>query len=249
MDITPPFGFTELVPLEKHHRIRRSTTLPAFYATQNAIPVTVGELPLAMRDLPVVFAPIGGAEAPTSFLPVAICGLGPSENLLVTNGQWDAQTYLPAYVRRHPFCIAVGPADHQQERPAVLCIEKSSLAEDGEPIVNEDGSPTPAWAQTQSFVNEVESDFVRTQQFGKLLHDLKILEGFTMTAPMPDGEELRVSGMYRISEDKLKALPADQLRMLIERGAMRLIYLHLASMDRFSLLVERRIGRNQPAAA
>ncbi len=247
MNITPPFGFTELVPVEKHHRIRRNPGLPAFYATQNAIPVTIGEMLMVMRDQPIVFTPIGDGPEPSSYLPVAVCGLSPAENLMIENGQWDPNTYLPAYPRRHPFCVAFGPAQGEQQRPAILCVETAALADDGEPVTKDDGTPTEAWQAAQNFVSEVENDFARTQQFTKLLQDLKLLEGFTMTSTLPDGKDLQVTGMYRVSEDKLKALPADQLRMLIERGVMRLIYMHLNSIERFPALIDRRLRRQQAA--
>lgn len=250
MNITAPFGFGELVPLEKHHRLRRNLPLPAFYATQNAIPVSVGEFIAVMREQPIVFAPLDENPEPAGFLPVAVCGLSPGENLLISGGAWDPTVYAPAYLRRHPFCVAFGPVQGEpQQRPAIICVEKSALADDGEALVGADGTPTEAWNQAHNFVNEVENDFARTQHFAKLLRDLKVLEGFTMTSTLADGQELRVSGMYRVNEDKLKELTADQLRMLIDRGAMRLIYLHVASIERFPMLVERRLRRAQAAAA
>ncbi len=247
MNITPPFGFTELVPVDQQHRIRRNLGLPAFYATQNAIPVSIGEMLLVMRDQPIVFTPLGDGPEPTGFVPVAVCGLSPSENLLMQDGQWDPAVYLPAYLRRHPFCVAFGPAQGDQQRAAILCVEKSALSDDGDPVANPDGTPTPAWQNAQNFVSEVENDFARTQQFSKLLFDLKLLEGFSMTSTLPDGQELKVSGMYRVSEEKLKALPADQLRMLIERGVLRLIYMHLTSIERFPSLIDRRVRKTAAA--
>ena len=249
MNITPPFGFTEIVALEQHHKIRPQNAVPASYASQNAIPVALGEFAAVLRELPIVFAPLGAADNPTGFIPVAVCGLRTGENLFIKDGQWEDNVYPLAYLRRHPFCIAYGPAQADGQRPAIYCVEKSALVEDGAPLFNADGSATEAWAQAQAFLAHLEEDLERTQQWAKMLHDLKILEHFTMNAQHPSGTEVTFSGTYRVSEEKLRELPADQLRMLIERGAMQLIYAHLMSLSRFPHLVDRHLARQAAPAA
>ena len=243
MNITAPFGFSEVVPIEINHRLKVDTVLPDFYATQNAIPVTVGEFPAVLRDLPIVFAPLGDGPEPAAFIPVAVCGISAGDNLLIDAGQWENATYVPAYLRRHPFCYAFGPGQADGTRPSILCVEKRALSDDGEALYDAAGEPSPAWKEAREFIDQVESDFVRTQQFARLMHDLKVLDSFTMTANPPNVGELRVTGMFRVNEDKLKALTADQLRMLIDRGAMRLIYMHLSSIDRFPGLIQRHLAR------
>lgn len=247
MNITPPFGFTDIVALEQHHKIRPQSGVPASYIAQNAIPIALGEFPTVMRDQPIVFAPLGAVENPTGFIPVAVCGLRAGENLFIKEGQWDETAYPLAYLRRHPFCVAYGPVQADGQRSAIYCVEKSALADDGAPLFNADGSATEAWAQAQGFLSHLEQDLERTQQWAKMLHDLKVLEHFTMNAQHPSGTEVTFSGTYRVSEEKLRELPADQLRMLIERGAMQMIYAHLLSLSRFPHLVDRHLAR-QPAA-
>jgi len=57
-------------------------------------------MPHAARTYPIVFS----AAAPT--VPFAVVGLRENENLFVdATGNWRDDAYIPAYVRRYPFCL------------------------------------------------------------------------------------------------------------------------------------------------
>ena len=71
----------------------------AFAIQTNSVPVTVPEIAEASKFFPIVFA----ADAATS--PVAILGLRNNQNQFVKNGQWQKDTYIPAYIRRYPFAF------------------------------------------------------------------------------------------------------------------------------------------------
>jgi hypothetical protein len=248
--ITPPFGFGPLIALEATHKLRRSERVPEFFARSNSIPVTISEFEVAGRDVPIVFAPVGTpGETPTGYVPVAVVGLDVNENLLVVDGQWLSETYMPAYVRRMPFCTANVVGGTQPGR--IMCVEAASLAATDDPegvaVADANGEKSEQFKQAEKFVLEVEGELERTHQLAKLLHDLKVIDGFNMTAQLPDGTPLQFGGMARVNEEKLRNLNADQLRMLIERGAMRLIYAHISSIERFQLLVNRRLMRMSAA--
>ncbi len=55
--ITPPYGFQEVVALAKTHRVLlpRGPTLPVVFRTMNPIPVSYTEFPIASHDYPLVF--------------------------------------------------------------------------------------------------------------------------------------------------------------------------------------------------
>jgi hypothetical protein len=64
------------------------------------------EFAIAARDLLIVFAGNDAKDAG----PVALLGLRQNENLYVdAEGQWAANTYVPAFVRRYPFVLAEKP--------------------------------------------------------------------------------------------------------------------------------------------
>ena len=108
MDITPPFGYSEIVPLEKHHRVLLTDPaagmVPAFARNINAMAISFSEFAVAQRDYPIVFAT---ADCGASFAPVAVLGLADRQNLFIeADARWSPGAYVPAFVRRYPFCIS-----------------------------------------------------------------------------------------------------------------------------------------------
>ena len=70
----------------------------AFAAKARAIPVTMGEVPSAMKDYPIIFM---SKENPQL---LAVTGLFDDTNLFVgEDGKWENYRYVPGYVRRYPF--------------------------------------------------------------------------------------------------------------------------------------------------
>lgn len=246
MDITPPFGFSKIVPLDRQHRLKFERVVPASLRNAQMLPVSVGEFELAGRDMPVVFAPVGNNT--NTFFPVALCGLLPADNLFVEGDRWDTTVYPAAYVRRWPFCMAAVRDPQGTEQQRIVCVEESVISPDGEALVDAQNEPTAFWKEYEPLVNEYERDLTRTEQLCKLLSDFKLLEGFRLNAEVTGLPKLEIGGLYRVSEKALVALPADQLRMFIERGAMRAIYAHIASLDRVSMLLSRHRARHLKAA-
>ena len=52
--ITPPYGFQEVVALTKTHRVLlpKGPTVPVVFRNMNPIPVSYTEFPIASRDYP-----------------------------------------------------------------------------------------------------------------------------------------------------------------------------------------------------
>ena len=79
----------------------------AFAKAGHAIPLTVGEFPLAAVTGPIIFV---GDEK----LPIAVMGLNAGENMFVKDdGTFESGIYIPAYVRRYPFVFA----NDEQNKP------------------------------------------------------------------------------------------------------------------------------------
>ena len=58
MDINPPFGYKEVVPLQKSQKVRLLAPgeVPDFARKLNAIPISYTEFALAARHYPIVFS-------------------------------------------------------------------------------------------------------------------------------------------------------------------------------------------------
>ena len=247
--ITPPYGFQEVVALAKTHRILlpKGPTLPVVFRTMNPIPVSYAEFPIASRDYPLVFI---SADQGVTFAPMLVLGLAAQQNLFVTDSDtWDAGVYLPAYVRRYPFCMTRVMVDGKEAPERVACVEKRAINDKGEKLFDDTVQPLPEWEQRQKLLFEFEADLARTEEMCKLLAQLQLFEPFTMQAVPNEGEPLQLTGMYRVSEAKLAELDGAALKDLVQKGALGRIYTHLLSLDNFQRLLARRAAPVKPAAA
>ena len=239
MQITPPFGYGPVAPLLKSHRVRLMQQVPPALASSNAIPLTMAEIPRAGRDYPVVFASSDGGA---SFSVLGVLGLAEGENLFIgEDGKWDNAAYQPAYLRRHPFCMAVVHQDGQQQEERVVCVEEAALdASQGLMTERPDGSALSWWSERLHLLQEYEADMLRTRQMCDWVARLGLLESFSAQAVIDGGEVLNLGGMFRISEERLGRLNADTLRALIDKGVMGRLYAHMLSLDRLASLLDRR---------
>lgn len=245
MDIRPPYGYQEIVPLAKEHRValRAERRTPPGFRNLNALPLSYTEFTVACRDYPIVFA---GNNA-GSVIAMVVLGLESQQNLFVNAvDDWDASVYLPAYVRRHPFCMTRVTLDGKERAERVACVDKSALSDGGEPLFDAKGEPLPAWDARRKLLFEFEADLVRCEEMCRELGRHELLETFTLQAQPHQGPPLAMTGMYRVSEQKLAALAPDQLKALLQKGILARVYAHLISLANFGRLLDRRATQTKP---
>jgi hypothetical protein len=128
MQITPPFGYSEVVPFLKTQKVRLlgSGEIPEFARKGNAIPISHTEFQLVAREYPIVFTT--GDEGKT-FSAVAVLGMATGENLFYDKNAWAEGIYVPAYARRYPFCMARVTLDKVEQKDRLICVEKTYVDE------------------------------------------------------------------------------------------------------------------------
>ena len=247
MQINPPFGYKEIVPLYKTNRVRLPApgAVPEFCKSTNAIPLTYTEFAPACHHYPLAFTSSDGGR---NFAPVAVLGMTANENLFVATGQWDPASYVPAYVRRYPFCMARVTLDRVEQANRLICVEKDWLAEDGALMFDDAGAALEAWKPIDTLLNEYEADLDRSQEMCAILADYALFEPFTLQAQFDDGAAMSLGGMYRVDERKLEFLNAAQHKNLIRKGIMGRIYAHILSLDNFGQLMKRKADAGRAAA-
>jgi hypothetical protein len=239
MQISPPYGYKDIVPFDRTKKVKlpHAGELPGFAGTTNAIPMSYVEFSVACRDYPLVFATSDNGR---SYSPVAVIGLSNGENLFVADGRWDPQVYLPAYVRRYPFCMSRVTMNGVEQDQRLICVEQAFLNDDGESLFDAGGAPLDTWKPIEQLLREYEADIERTREMCGILNDYALLEPFTLQAQVNGGAALNLSGMFRVDEKKLEFLNAAQHKNLIKKGIMGRIYAHLISLENFGRLVNRR---------
>jgi hypothetical protein len=241
MEIKPPYGYEEIVPLTKQHRVTLpdGRRLPPPFRTLNALPLSFAEFTVACRDYAIAFV---GPDA-GNVIAMAVLGLDHGQNLFAVNGDaWDPAVYVPAYVRRYPFCMTRVTVDGKEQAERVACVEKRALSDAGEALFDGKGEPLPAWEERRKLLFDYESDLVRSEEMCRELGKLQLLETFGVQAVPSQGRPVQMSGMYRVAEQKLAELPADKLKDLAQRGILPRIYAHLISLANFGKLLDRRAG-------
>ena len=241
MDIKPPFGYKDIVPLNRDRKIRllRPGELPEFARGLNAIPISYTEFAPAAREYPIVFANQGGDNV---FAPVAVLGMVAGENLYNHGGSWAPDVYVPAYARRYPFCMTKVTLDKVEQQQRLICVEKSHLDEKaGESMFDAKGQPLAKWKEIEGLLVEYETDLERSREMCGILADYGLFEPFTMQAKMnKGGDPLAMTGMHRVAEAKIEHLNASQLKNLVKKGILSRVYAHLLALDNFARLLDRK---------
>ena len=200
------------------------------FARQDALaPLVAQELPRAALHLPIAFVAQGG-----QFMPVAVLGIAPGQNLCVaSDGRWLGG-YTPAAYRSHPFALAQ-LADGQQalafDADSGLLTQDSS----GEPFFDEAGQPAPAVQEILGFLTQVQANRALTQRICQALAAEQLLQPWPITVQTDSGAH-QVEGLSRIDEAALNALPADALKVLQQAGALPVVYSQLLSMQHLPVL-------------
>jgi hypothetical protein len=212
----------------------------AFAFAANAVPVLVTEFGPASINYPIIFA---GDDR----TPLAIMSVRPNENLFITEGRFDPEAYIPAFIRRYPFVTASNPQNEQM----IVCIDTSAgfLTKNGGDVkLFENGEPSEYTKNAIEFCKNFEMERQRTESFVALLKELDLLEERKQTiTPANDdgtpGEPIELSDYFAVSEAKLAALPGDKLVQLRDTGALQQIYAHLLSLPLWERLVTKTLQR------
>jgi hypothetical protein len=250
MQISPPFGYKEVVPFLKTQKVRLLAPgeVPEFVQRGNAVPISHTEFQPIGRHYPIVFTT--GDEGKT-YAAVAVLGVSQGENLFYAEGRWASGSYVPAYARRYPFCMARVNLNKVEQKDRLICVEKSALDEErGEAMFDAAGQPSEKWTGLERLLSEYEADLERGRETCALLADYGLLEPFSMQATLKKekgGGQMQMTGMHRVAEKNLENLNAAQLKNLMRKGYLARIYLHLISLENFARLLDRK-GERLPAA-
>ena len=241
------------VPLNRtEHKDLRIKPIPnlKFAGTVHSVPLTGVEFPSAARDLPILFGGVTAADAG----PMVLLGLRQNENLYVNDaGQWEANVYIPAFVRRYPFVLAEKPAGAEGDDFTVFLDEayEGFGTVEGERLFKEDGTETEMLTSAVKFLGEFQSHITRTQWFMEQLRKHDLLEPRNIRLER-GGNSINLNGLFVVNEDKLRQLDEKTTHEFLREGVFGWIYAHLLSLnniDRVSMRLSQREQAEEAAAA
>ncbi|MGH6784603.1 MAG: SapC family protein, partial [Sphingomicrobium sp.] len=154
MQISPPFGYSEVVPFLKTQKVRLlgPGEVAPFARSGNAVPISHTEFQPVARHYPIVFT--AGGDGGANFAAVAVLGLSAGENLFYAGERWEAGAYIPAYARRYPFCMAKVNVNRVEQKDRLICVEKSALDDAGEAMFDAAGKPSDKWKGVERLLAE-----------------------------------------------------------------------------------------------
>ena len=154
----------ELLNHEAHGALglRRPDRPFEFARKSRALPLTLNEIPSAQKHFPVVFSDLDDP------VPLAVVGTLDDVNLFVDDqGQWEHETYIPAYVRCYPFALAARSND---EFAVVIDRAAESISDNPEqPFFGADKKVTGETQALIDFCGSYDAETRRTVQFGQRL--------------------------------------------------------------------------------
>ncbi|MGH8399914.1 MAG: SapC family protein [Gammaproteobacteria bacterium] len=239
MNIAIPPGYKSLVALDKEQHKGLGITRAsrhAFAASLNSIYIVAAEFVQAARHYPIVFAQHSDTGA---FLPLAVTGLMQDENLFIDGGEWQKDTYVPAFVRRWPFYGVQLAGEEAKDGNIVVCVDESGLEASEQPIFDAKGDPAEELTAMQTLISELEGARPATEHLCRDIKELGLLEPFEAHAFPKQGKEMRLRGMFRVNETRLNELQTKDIKRLMKHGELSRIYAHLMSLDNFKFLMDR----------
>lgn len=239
LKIMAPPGYGTVVPLDtKAHAGMGLLTENNFVwcGMLNAVFLNAAEFSRASLDFPIAFT---RDEQNGEFIPVAVLGLKAKQNLFVdAEGRWRERAYIPAFFRRFPFCIAEIPMPDGHAAQRMICVQENRLVKNATPLFSSDGTPTNAWPPILKLLEAIEGARQQTRVLLRRLEALGLLTPFDAIAVPRNGAQLRLKGMFRVDEQKLQAIPAKDLRVMLKKGELRAVYAHLISLENFARLMD-----------
>jgi SapC protein len=234
-----PLFYKKVVPLSKEiHKELHIENIEGYQHTKetNSIYIAAIEFINASKEYPIVFAK--GSD--DKVFPVLLLGLQKNKNLFVNSkGEWTAN-YIPAYVRRYPFILAI---PDEKIPTFTVCIDESypgfNTAKEGKPLFDKDGEQLDLLKQAIVFLEEYQTHVKLTTLFCENLSKLGLLEPMQANIELAGGEKSSLGGFMGVNRDKLKALKPAQLAELVKTDQMELIYAHLASLSNLNSLMSR----------
>jgi len=229
----------ELINPEQHADLgfQRIDKPFGFCAKARALPLTISEVPAAMKDYPVIFV------SKDQLVPMAVVGLIDDVNLFVDeNGNWEKNRYIPGYARRYPFGVA---SETGGSRIAIVIDTAfEGLAKGGEKPLFAGGEPSDATKQAIDFCTNYERDRLMTENYARELAKYDLVQGQSAQfTPTGSAEPQTFAEYFGIDETRLKALTDEQIVAMNKVGLLPVVYAMMMSLGNWRTLLQRRAER------
>ncbi len=187
----------------------------------------------AAKCYPILFARSGDTVTPVVLLGIQ------SNSFIGDDGKWEAETYIPAYIRRFPYILAEGVSP---DGSLTVCIDAGYLAsedEEGERLFTDEGARAPALDKAVEFLTLYQNQFEATKAFVSHIGGLDIFKAMDANITLADGKAFTLRNFLTIDEQAIYKLVDEEIVKLVRQGYMPWIYAHLYSVTNFGRILNR----------
>jgi hypothetical protein len=231
---TLPLFFKRLVGVDPNMhgtlRLNRDSGF-RFAAETQFVPVGLSEIELAAHDYPILFT------ASPEPLPIALLGLQERRNsFLQSNGEWQPDCYVPAYVRAFPFVFLKNTTSEGLllgMDPSAECLQ----SEEGEALF-ENGQPSAALKEVISFGAAHRKDLVAASEFARVMNTAGVLDEELANIKFASGAAAVIRGFKMVNRERLEKVNDDTFLEWRRNNWVLPVYAHLSSSGRWRRLLE-----------
>lgn len=212
-----------------------------FTASDTIAPVVGAELPRAMMHFPIALLAQGD-----NYAPYVLLGITPGKNLILAQDNSWITPYVPAVYRGYPFHLAT-MEDGQQ----VLCFDEMSdqltEAAEGTAFFTPEGGPTEDVSRVLNFLIDLDRSRIRTERAVRALAEKGLIVPWEAIVETKAGRQ-ELSGLFKVDETALNALPAADFEDLRQAGALPLAFCQMLSMQHLQTLASFSDARAEAEA-
>ena len=228
----------ELLNNKKHKELRLRQHLLTSECELGSAMIMPNEFLSIQREYPILFRK---DSATGQFYPSAMLGFSQHENLFFSNNRWQS-AYVPLILRRGPFLIGFQDQQHTSSFGKVPVIyvnvdDDRISTTDGEPVFTENGERTALMSSISQVLMDIHQGCEENKQMVAAFSSLNLIEPVNLSVNLDNGEDIKVTGMYTINDEKLAMLRGHDLENLHTSGFLRYAYCIVNSLDNFKHLI------------
>lgn len=233
-----------LAPLDNvEHAHLRVTGGATDALSSNQTLVVPNEFEQLQREYPILFR----KDADGDFQAIVILGLDRSENLFVSDGEWQTR-YVPATMRRGPFFLGVDD-DVVSDPAIVIDLDDTRLSEsDGEPVFLPHGGAAPFLQQAVEALRTVHEGLTLSRAMFDLFAELDLLAPVEIDVDLGDGTHYRLADLFTVGAEQFGTLPGAELERLNRAGFLAAAIHVRSSLANINGLIELKMRKAMSAA-
>lgn len=194
------------------------------------------EFRVVQAEFPIVFR--RDLEKGT-FSAWALFGFEDGENLFFAGDQWQAR-YKPLALAIQPFLIGRSDAEVAQVHIDMDHPRVTEAQGRGVRLFDDLGVASPYLEAMADKLGILDGGYRGSAAFHTALERYDLLEPFALEVPLSDGSTHSLVGFHTINEERLAALTPTALADLQSGGHLLPLFMAVASLSQFSVLVERK---------